>query len=121
MGGAERARQDLREFASTSGLVLGAQNFIRLTSLPFLHATWTGIAAYFLGWTLHFPRHRAALATVALGVPVLLHGTYNTLGLTAGGLAVAFVSVLALNLYLLKSRDFEQALAPAPPAAGEKR
>jgi len=116
VGGEARAAQDLSGFASAFGLFFGAQNFIRLTSLPFLHATWTGIAAYFLGLSLHHPQHRAVLVTVALGVPVLLHGTYNTLGLTAGGLTVALVSVLALNLYLLKSRDFAQALAAAAPA-----
>lgn len=93
-------------------------NFLRVTSLPFLHALWSGIAGYFLGWALHAPQHRTALFIVALAVPAVLHGTYNMTTLAPAALAVGLVSVLALNLYLLKSADFErllQARAPAEP------
>lgn len=95
-----------RAFAS----VYYISNFIRLTSLPFLHAMWSGIAGYFIGWAMHAPRHRVALFLVALAVPATLHGTYNTLAFTPAGLGVALLSVLALNLYLLKTDDFERLL-----------
>lgn len=96
----------MRAFAS----VYYISNFIRLTSLPFLHAMWSGIAGYFIGWAMHAPRHRLALFLVALGVPAMLHGTYNTLAFSPAGLGVALLSVLALNLYLLKTDDFERLL-----------
>lgn len=96
----------VRAFAS----VYYISNFIRLTSLPFLHAMWSGIAGYFIGWAMHAPRHRLALFLVALAVPATLHGTYNTLAMSPAGLGVALLSVLALNLYLLKTDDFERLL-----------
>ncbi|MCC6232751.1 MAG: PrsW family intramembrane metalloprotease [Verrucomicrobiales bacterium] len=86
-------------------------NFLRLTSLPFLHAMWTGIAAYFVGFALHHPSRRGGYLIAALAVPSLLHATYNTFADTLVGVTVALVTVLALNLYLLKGRDFETALA----------
>jgi len=50
---------------------------------------------------------------VAIGVPALLHGSYNAFGSAALGLVIALVSVLALNLYLAKSVDFERLLRGA--------
>jgi len=84
-------------------------NLIRLTTLPFLHAIWTGMAGYFIGFASQFPARRRGLAIVAIGLPAVLHGTYNTFG-GALGLIVALISVLALNLYLAKSVEFERLL-----------
>jgi RsiW-degrading membrane proteinase PrsW (M82 family) len=86
-------------------------NLIRLTTLPFLHAIWTGMAGYFIGFAGQFPERSRGLLLVAVGVPALLHGSYNAFGSAALGLVVALVSVLALNLYLAKSVDFERLLA----------
>lgn len=47
----------------------------------------------------------------AIVVPSLLHATYNTFSDSPIGLTVALVTVLALNLYLAKNRDFEAVLA----------
>lgn len=105
----------VRTFAS----IYYIANFLRVTSLPFLHALWSGIAGYFLGWAMHAPQHRTALFIVALAVPAVLHGTYNLADLSPGALAVGLVSVLALNLYLLKSADFERLLQVRAP--GERR
>ena len=85
-------------------------NLIRLTTLPFLHAIWTGIAAYFIGFAYLYPERKRGLFIVAIGVPALLHGCYNTFSNSVVGLAFALLSVLALNLYLAKSMDFERAL-----------
>lgn len=93
-------------------------NLIRLTTLPFLHAIWTGIAGYFIGFADQFPDRRRGLAIVAIGLPALLHGTYNTFG-GALGLIVALLSVLALNLYLAKSVEFERLLRREPPTSGD--
>jgi len=84
-------------------------NLIRLTTLPFLHAIWTGMAGYFIGFADQFPERRRGLLLVAIGLPAVLHGTYNTFG-GALGLIVALASVLALNLYLAKSVEFEKLL-----------
>jgi RsiW-degrading membrane proteinase PrsW (M82 family) len=86
-------------------------NILRLTSLPFLHAMWTGIAGYFIGFAGRFPERRGGLVLAAFLVPSLLHATYNTFSASLIGVAVALVTVLALNLYLVKGQDFERVLA----------
>jgi RsiW-degrading membrane proteinase PrsW (M82 family) len=80
-------------------------NLVRLTTLPFLHAIWTGMAGYFLGFAFQYPERRGGLLIVAIGLPAFLHGTYNAFSATLG-LPIALLSVLALNLYLAKSVDF---------------
>jgi RsiW-degrading membrane proteinase PrsW (M82 family) len=85
-------------------------NILRLTSLPFLHAMWTGIAGYFIGFASQYPSRRGGLLLTAILVPSLLHATYNTFSDSPIGLTVALVTVLALNLYLVKNRDFEAVL-----------
>jgi RsiW-degrading membrane proteinase PrsW (M82 family) len=97
-------------------------NLIRLTTLPFLHAIWTGMAGYFIGFAEQYPERQRGLLVVAIGLPALLHGTYNTFG-GALGMGIALLSVLALNLYLAKSVEFEKLLrrdpvsGPFPPSA----
>ena len=85
-------------------------NLIRLTTLPFLHAIWTGTAGYFIGFAGAYPQRKRGLLLVGLGVPALLHGSYNAFSTSALGLAIALLSVLALNLYLAKSVEFERIL-----------
>jgi RsiW-degrading membrane proteinase PrsW (M82 family) len=86
-------------------------NLIRLTTLPFLHAIWSGMAGYFIGFAAQYPDRKRGLLIVAIGVPALLHGTYNTFSGDALGLIIALISVLALSLYLSKSVEFERLLA----------
>lgn len=86
-------------------------NILRITSLPFLHAMWTGIAGYFIGFAGQYPSRRGGLLFAAVAVPSLLHATYNTFSTSLIGFTVAFITVLALNLYLVKGRDFEAVLA----------
>jgi RsiW-degrading membrane proteinase PrsW (M82 family) len=85
-------------------------NILRLTSLPFLHAMWTGIAGYFIGFAGQYPSRQSSLVTASLAAPSLLHATYNTFSTSLIGLTVALVTVLALNLYLAKGADFERLL-----------
>lgn len=91
-------------------------NILRLTSLPFLHAMWTGIAGYFVGFAAQYPERRGGLLLAALLVPSLLHATYNTFSGSLVGLTVAVLTVVALNLYLAKGRDFERLLTENPAA-----
>ncbi|MGE3312831.1 MAG: PrsW family glutamic-type intramembrane protease [Limisphaerales bacterium] len=84
-------------------------NILRLTSLPFLHAMWTGIAGYFIGLAAQFPRRPGGFFLAAILVPSVLHSTYNTFSTSLASVSVAFLTVLALNLYLFKGQDFERA------------
>ena len=86
-------------------------NVLRLTSLPFLHAVWTGIAGYFIGVARLHPERKAGLWFVAIGLPALLHGTYNTFSGNLLGLLVALFSVLTLNLYLSRNIELDRLLA----------
>ena len=87
-------------------------NVVRLTALPFIHAIWTAIAGYFIGFAYQYPGRKRGLLIIAVALPAFLHGTYNTVSGQSIllSLAVALLSVFALNLYLAKSRDFERAL-----------
>jgi len=86
-------------------------NLIRLTTLPFLHAIWGGIAGYFIGFAEQFPPRRRGLLIVAIGMPTSLHGCYNAFSGSFFALIIALASVVALVLYFAKSVDFENLLA----------
>lgn len=80
-------------------------NILRLTSLPFLHATWCGISSYFIAFSAILPSHRYGLYIIAIIVPALLHALYNSLGIFS--ILPAFISVLLLMLYLSKLADMK--------------
>jgi protease PrsW len=85
-------------------------NIARLTSLPFLHAIWCGIAGYFLSFAHIFPKYRRSLYLLAIGIPAILHGLYDTLGWNLLGLGSTLVSVLLLIYYLKRSNDYQSKL-----------
>jgi protease PrsW len=85
-------------------------NIARLTSLPFLHAIWCGIAGYFLSFAHLFPKYRRSLYVLAVGIPAILHGLYDTLGWNLPGLASTLISVLLLIYYLKRSSDYQSKL-----------
>lgn len=90
-------------------------NVVRLTALPFIHSIWSAIAGYFVGFAYLYPERKRGLLIIAVAWPALLHGTYNTVTATSvlSSLGVALFSVLVLNIYLAKSRDFERVLQKA--------
>ena len=75
-------------------------NIARLTSLPFLHAIWTGLAGYFISFAALYPRRRYGLWALAIAVPAVFHATYNTFGWGLMGLGSALLSVVLLMTYL---------------------
>ena len=85
-------------------------NIARLTSLPFLHAMWTGIAGYFIGFAALVPNKRYALWAIAILIPATLHGAYDTFGLSLIGLSVALFSVALLMAYLANCQRMQQHL-----------
>ena len=85
-------------------------NIARLTSLPFLHAIWAGIAGYFIAFANLFPKFRKALYLLAISIPALLHGFYDVLGWGLLGLGSTLFSVLLLMYYLKRCSDYQNKL-----------
>src|SRR5262249_18930358 len=70
-----------RNFSESGGVasIYYLANLIRLTTLPFLHAIWTGIAGYFIAFAWQYPQRKVGLLIVAIGLPALLHAIYDLL------------------------------------------
>jgi RsiW-degrading membrane proteinase PrsW (M82 family) len=78
----------------------------------FLHALWSGICGYFVGFAHLYPRYRKSLYLLAIAIPATLNGLYDSF---AGvfylvSLMIALGSVLALMTYLSKSNNFRERL-----------
>jgi RsiW-degrading membrane proteinase PrsW (M82 family) len=87
-------------------------NIARLTSLPFLHAIWSGIAGYFVALSVLYPKSRQPLWVLAIAIPAMLHGLYDTLGWSIPGLAISYIGVALLIVYLQKAKDFGGRMLP---------
>lgn len=89
-------------------------NIARLTSLPFLHAIWTAIAGYFIGFAKLYPLFRHALYFLAIAIPALLHGLYDTFCSSFLGMLIAlpitFLAVFLLTTYLRQAQDYQSRL-----------
>ena len=85
-------------------------NIARLTSLPFLHAIWCGIAAYFSAFAMLYPKYRRSLYFLAIAIPALLHGLYDTLGGSIIGVLISFIGVVLLMTYLKKGVNYQSKL-----------
>ena len=75
-------------------------NFLRLTSLPFLHACWCGIASYFISYAAISPMSRYGLWTLAILIPTGIHSLYDTFSNSILGLATAVLGVVLMMTYL---------------------
>lgn len=89
-------------------------NIARLTSLPFIHAIMTGIAGYFIGFAKLYPLYRRALYFLAIAIPSVLHGLYDTfcgsyLGMLIA-LPITFISVFLLTTYLNQAQSYQSKL-----------
>ena len=82
-------------------------NIARLTSLPFLHSIWAGISAYFLAFSFLYPKNRHSMWLLAILIPAILHGLYDTLGWSPFGLIVSYLGVTLLVIYLKNAKDFQ--------------
>lgn len=86
-------------------------NIARLTGLPFLHACWCGIAGYFLCFASLYPKYRLGLYTLAIAVPALLHGLYDSFSsFWIVNILVASMGLLLLVMYLKKSVNYQSKL-----------
>ena len=86
-------------------------NVARLTSLPFLHAVWAGMAGYFLSFAALYPRYRLSLYFLAIAVPAIIHGLYDVLGWSIPGLLLTLVSVVLLMSYLKQGVNYQSKLS----------
>ncbi len=89
-------------------------NIARLTSLPFIHAVWTGIAGYFIGFAKLYPLYRHSLYFLAIAIPSVLHGLYDTVCGTGAGMFIAFpmmfFGVFLLMTYLKQGQNYQSKL-----------
>jgi RsiW-degrading membrane proteinase PrsW (M82 family) len=86
-------------------------NVARLTSLPFLHAVWAGMAGYFLSFACLYPKYRLSLYFLAIAIPAVIHGLYNTLGWSIPGLLLTLLSVVLLMSYLKQGVNYQSKLS----------
>ena len=90
-------------------------NIARLTSLPFLHAIWCGIASYFVAFAFLYPRFRIALYSLAILVPAIIHGLYDYLCINVPFTLITIpgvlIGVVLLMVYLNIKYDFHSKLA----------
>jgi RsiW-degrading membrane proteinase PrsW (M82 family) len=86
-------------------------NVARLTSLPFLHAIWTGMAAYFIAFANLYPKYRLSLYALAIIIPATIHGLYDTLGWNILGLLLMLLSVVLLMSYLKQGVNYQSKLS----------
>ena len=78
-------------------------NIIRLTSLPFFHAIWAGLGAYFASLSFINLRYKYSFRIVGVLIPAFLHALYNTFGLNILGILTIVFSSILLTVYLTKS------------------
>ncbi len=82
-------------------------NIARLTSLPFLHAVWSGISSYFISFSFLYPIKRYSMWLLAIFIPAILHGLYDVFTWSLIGLFISYLGVALLIIYLKKAKDFQ--------------
>lgn len=86
-------------------------NIARLTSLPFLHACWCGIAGYFLSFSVLYPKYRWGLRLLALSIPAIIHGLYDSLAnYPIVPLVLVFFGLMLLTIYLKQGVNYQSKL-----------
>lgn len=84
-------------------------NIARLTSLPFLHAVWCAIGAYFISFAQLYPKYRKSLYLLSICIPALLHGIYDAMGYLIA-LPTTILSILLLMIYLKQGVNMQSKL-----------
>jgi RsiW-degrading membrane proteinase PrsW (M82 family) len=81
--------------------------YLRLTTLPLLHALFSGIAAYFIAVAACYGGRRRGYTMLGVAFAALLHGLYNTFVASGLGLVVATLTVLLFTSYGRRLRPDE--------------
>lgn len=89
-------------------------NIARMTSLPFLHAVWCGIAGYFISFAHLYPKYRISLYFLALAIPMVLHGVYDSFCDSSLCFFISVptmvISVILLMTYLKQGVNYQSKL-----------
>ena len=85
-------------------------NIMRLTSLPFLHSVWAGLAAYFIGTARFINAGRWFTTFLGLAVAAFLHGMYDLFSGSWPSVVVCVGSVVLILIYLFNSQKLESTL-----------
>lgn len=85
-------------------------NIARLTSLPFFHSMCSGLAGYFISFAVLKPRYRQFLYFMAIALPAVMHGLYDTFANSILSLFFGFGVVLLLNYYVNNDKAVQSAL-----------
>jgi RsiW-degrading membrane proteinase PrsW (M82 family) len=88
--------------------------FVRMISLPLLHALWSGVVGYFIGLAANFPRKQAALLTVGIASMALIHGLYDTFSDTWFAFALCVLSLLLFVMYMRSAEKITEGLESRP-------
>lgn len=73
---------------------------LRFISLPFLHAIWCGISAYFLALAVASQKSSRMLPLIGICTVALLHGSYNTFAHSWIGFGVTILSMFIFVGYV---------------------
>jgi|GEM_PF-1844023 protease PrsW len=87
------------------------ENVLRLTSSPFFHAVWSGIAAFFIWFGMRFPAHRIGFFAIAILLPAIFHGLYDgflALNQPALTVLVAILSASLLGVFVGSAQQLER-------------
>ena len=83
-------------------------NIARLTSIPFLHAIWSGISSYFISFAFLYPTNGLAMIVISISIPAILHGLYDTFKWSILGLFFSYLGVALLVIYLKNANKFQK-------------
>lgn len=97
---------------SQSGSEALMETLLRTTTLPFLHASFSAIAGYFVALS-RFTRQRTAVCATGIAIAATLHGLYD-FQTGKGQVAVAAVTFLVLALYLNLGMKPDEIPGPEP-------
>lgn len=77
----------------------------------FFYACWCGIAGYFLSFAHLYPKYRRGLYVLAISIPAIVHGLYDSFAdLGAISLVMVFLGLMLLMMYLKQSVDYQSKL-----------
>jgi RsiW-degrading membrane proteinase PrsW (M82 family) len=94
------------------------QTLIRTTTSAFLHATWAGIAGYFIALGVVSAERRGALCILGIAIAAALHGWYDFAVLHVFAVAIAALAYLLLISYIDRSQDMVHHLERLETEAG---
>jgi RsiW-degrading membrane proteinase PrsW (M82 family) len=105
--------------------------FVRLITLPLLHAVWAGVFAYFIALGSVNRHVEKGLLLAGLATTALLHGLYDTFSGSLIGVGVAVLSIVIFVAYYRSGEVLQSKIAallhqmpvnpPAPEATVENR